>query len=365
MKQMALDEPISGPMLRATPTAVEVAQTAAGYTFEGVASTIGHVDRMNRCFLPGAFGTAAVKTPLLAYHDDTQPIGATVFTPRGVKLTHKSKLSRTKLHDEIEALIQDGGIPATSIGWLTPEQDRYYGWAALERRNPELAKLSIAAGVPQRDDVVYYASAELVENSVVPIPAHRGALIAIASLMSTERGMVDAMLELSAGARHSSADQSAIQRAHDALAEAGAICRDTGDTTPQDPGEGASGEPVARTGITGGWFESMRAAVTAADRAAQIAAELLTAADKPAYAMPDGSYPINTCADVSDAAGLAHHSTKYSFEEIRAHVMRAKDGLNCPDSVLPDSWGAEAAKAALEALAIDDLARDLAALKAR
>ena len=61
-------------------------------------------------------------------------------------------------------------------------------------------------------------------------------------------------------------------------------------------------------------------------------------ADKPKFAMPDGSYPINTCADVSDAAKLAHHSKTYSFAQIKAHVMKAKDALGCPDSVLPDTW---------------------------
>lgn len=56
------------------------------------------------------------------------------------------------------------------------------------------------------------------------------------------------------------------------------------------------------------------------------------------YSMEDGSYPINTCADVSDAAKLAHNSKKYSFEQVRAHVMRAKRALGCSDNVLPDTW---------------------------
>jgi hypothetical protein len=45
--------------------------------------------------------------------------------------------------------------------------------------------------------------------------------------------------------------------------------------------------------------------------------------------------------------------------------MRAKNGLNCPDSVLPDTWETQAARATLEALDLDDLDRELAALKAR
>lgn len=61
-------------------------------------------------------------------------------------------------------------------------------------------------------------------------------------------------------------------------------------------------------------------------------------ADKPKFAMPDGSYPINTCADVKSAANLAHHSKTYSFAQIKAYVMKAKASLGCPDSVLPDTW---------------------------
>lgn len=76
----------------------------------------------------------------------------------------------------------------------------------------------------------------------------------------------------------------------------------------------------------------------------------MTTRATPAYAMPDGSYPINTCADVTKAANLAHHSKTYSFAQIKAHVMKAKAGLNCPDSVLPDTWDeSNAAGAAGEA----------------
>jgi HK97 family phage prohead protease len=62
---------------------------------------------------------------------------------------------------------------------------------------------------------------------------------------------------------------------------------------------------------------------------------------KAKFQMADGSYPINTCADVSDAAKLAHHSKTYSFEQVRRHVMRAKAALGCSDSVIPDSWSSD------------------------
>jgi HK97 family phage prohead protease len=56
------------------------------------------------------------------------------------------------------------------------------------------------------------------------------------------------------------------------------------------------------------------------------------------YAMADGSYPISSCAEVTSAARLAHHSKKYSFDQVKAHVMKAKRALGCPDSALPSTW---------------------------
>lgn len=61
-------------------------------------------------------------------------------------------------------------------------------------------------------------------------------------------------------------------------------------------------------------------------------------ADEPKYSMPDGSYPINSCGDITAAANLAHHSKTYSFADVKAMVLKAKEGLGCEDSVLPDTW---------------------------
>ena len=64
------------------------------------------------------------------------------------------------------------------------------------------------------------------------------------------------------------------------------------------------------------------------------------------FQMANGSYPISTCADVSDAAKLAHHSKTYSFEQVKAHVMKAHHALKCSDSVLPSTWMQQQEKAA-------------------
>lgn len=245
------------------PFVAEVAraQVEGDGIIRGVASTVGNVDRMRRVFLPGAFGSKPIRVPLLAYHDDQRPIGSSVLTPQGASLTHESTLAKTPFADEIRELIRAGGIPATSIGWLS--EDRFFGWSRLQLERPELARQAANLGVPQAEDITYYASAEIVENSVVPVPANPHALISAASLLrGKQRGMIEGLLQLSAGARHSSSDQAALQRAHDAVVEAGARC-----TVPLSPGEDESGEPAARDGLTGGWADNMRAAMNGRQQA--------------------------------------------------------------------------------------------------
>lgn len=59
------------------------------------------------------------------------------------------------------------------------------------------------------------------------------------------------------------------------------------------------------------------------------------------FQMADGSYPIDGCTgqnSVASAAKLAHHSNTYSFDQVKAHVLKAKRALGCPDSVIPASW---------------------------
>lgn len=244
----------------------------------GVASTIGTIDRADRCFLPGAYGDVAFKVPLLAYHADDRPIGVSTMTPDGMELRHRSRLSNVTGVGDFRTLIADGAIPATSIGWHSLED--YHGFAALERGNPRLAKRALAAGVPRREDVHYFAKVQVMENSLTPVPANPLALLAVASMVTgngktpalpaglltePEKANLWQMLELAsgrdleggardqvaAGARHSTADQSHIQAAHDALAMAGATC-------PLPPGAEEPGEPADKSGITGGWQQFMR-----------------------------------------------------------------------------------------------------------
>ncbi len=149
-------------LIRAVPHGVEVSKAGDGrYTFRGVASTIGEPDRMRRVFLPGAFDAATKKVPLFYLHDETGTIGSSAFTLRGGQLLHDSSLNLAASRaNEVKALIEGGDMPATSIGWLS--EHVFHGWTQLKRQAPELATRAAAHGVPQAEDLTYYADAEIV-----------------------------------------------------------------------------------------------------------------------------------------------------------------------------------------------------------
>lgn len=326
---------------RAEVSPVTVSQTKTGrYVFKGVASTTGNVDRMRRVFLPGAFGSARIKVPLLANHDENQILGSSTLIPNNGRLLHESSINpKARMADEMISLLEEGDIASTSISWLSNQ--RFYGWSDLKRNNPEMARQAASLGIPQQEDVVYFGTAEIVENSVVPIPANDRALIGAASLVGDlDRGFIESMREvasmstreIAAGARNSSQDRATIQRLHDDSVILGALCTET-PTGTTDVEDGDDSEDRQRVNEPmpplGGWTRAMNPQGSLDDRETAATAK---------YAMPDGSYPISTCADVTNAANLAHHSKTYSFAEVKAHVMKAMEGLSCPASALPDTW---------------------------
>lgn len=177
-------------------SSIEVAKiTGGGYTFKGVATGTSIVDRMRRVFLPGAFEPLPAQVPLLAFHNDRQPVGISKFTQQGSLVRHDSQLSNIEYAAELEQLIKDGAIPATSIGWTSDEM--YWGIQELRDQAPQLIEVLEKNGIPQEADIIYFAKADILENSLTPIPANPIALISVASLMGgRERGMVESMFEL-------------------------------------------------------------------------------------------------------------------------------------------------------------------------
>lgn len=238
------------------------AELGADGLVRGTASTYGNADRMGRVLLPGAFGRAGAqwKTPFLLNHKDDIPLGQTTFTVTRAGLDGANEIVGDPVQPGTGVPIRDllrKAYPATSIGWLP--RKAYYGWRNFAKAEPEAAQQAAAAGVVQDDDFRYFSEVEVVENSLVPIPANPRALLEAASLLSPrspDRAELEAIVELAAGARHSSSDMVAIQRIHDASVEVGAAC-----TQPLEPGEDeptGDAMPPGGSGIKGGWQNHMR-----------------------------------------------------------------------------------------------------------
>jgi hypothetical protein len=181
-------------VIRGVVKATQVAKVNGKYQFSGVATSIGNTDRMGRVFLPGAFASLPPQVPLLAYHDDTRPIGISALKKQGDQVLHSSTLSNGPAAAELEELIHDGAVPATSIGWLSDQ--RYNGSGALERADPDFAEQCWAMGIEKAEDITYFGKGEILENSITPIPANPQALISVASLLGTDRGYIESMREV-------------------------------------------------------------------------------------------------------------------------------------------------------------------------
>lgn len=79
---------------------------------------------------------------------------------------------------------------------------------------------------------------------------------------------------------------------------------------------------------------------------------------KKGWAMPDGSYPIQTAADVKHAVNLVGKSKTYSYAQVKAHIVKNAKRIGAT-SVLPPDWLDQ--KKAFDWLsAIDEWRRDLA-----
>jgi hypothetical protein len=99
---------------------------------------------------------------------------------------HESRLANVPEAAEIKELIKPGAIPGTSIGWLSDA--RFNGWSRFQKAAPEFARQCAAMGMPQSEDIAYFLTVEIVENSVVSLPANPMALIQAASVSGFYRG---------------------------------------------------------------------------------------------------------------------------------------------------------------------------------
>ena len=128
-------------------------------TITGTAWPFGTADRMGDVIEPGAFKGAKGPLPMLAFHRPDDPVGVwTEITETAKGLIVKGRLLIEDLPRarEIRALVQSGAAGGLSIGFLTKKAEA------------------------RRDGGRTIKSVELVEVSLVSVPAHPGARVSSA-----------------------------------------------------------------------------------------------------------------------------------------------------------------------------------------
>lgn len=122
----------------------------------GMAWPFGSPDRMGDEIMPGAFKSAKAPLPLLAFHRPDDPIGVweeVRETGAGLQVKGRLLVDDLSRAREIRALVQSGAVTGLSIGFV-----------------PKSASARRGGGREIR-------AVELVEISLVSIPAHPGARV--------------------------------------------------------------------------------------------------------------------------------------------------------------------------------------------
>lgn len=119
--------------------------------FEVVASTDSK-DRDGEVIIPGAFLPLPEDVPIHAFHDFSNPVGRGVPRYHGNQLLVTGKFASTARAQEIRALVMDGVIKHTSVGFMEPTREH-------------------------RDGVTHITKAELLEVSFCSISSNRDARV--------------------------------------------------------------------------------------------------------------------------------------------------------------------------------------------
>lgn len=152
------------------------------YEFEGVASTYDLPDRENDIIVKGAFenfkDTNTVTVPLLYSHNAEKVLGKIELTDDGDKLLAKGFILKgNSLNDDIYKMIKSEALASLSIGFIVK---------SFEYRDES----DLFAGIIIKE-------AEIVETSVVAIPANESAKIS--SVKSLDDGAFQIIYNLSSG----------------------------------------------------------------------------------------------------------------------------------------------------------------------
>ena len=149
-------------------------------TITGMAWPFGSPDRMGDVIEPGAFKGAKGPLPMLAFHRPDDPVGVWAeITETAKGLTVKGRLLVDELARarEVRALVQSGAVGGLSIGFMTKR-------AAARAGGGRTIK-----------------AVELVEVSLVSIPAHPGARVTGAKSAAEAIRIAEAINRASAALR--------------------------------------------------------------------------------------------------------------------------------------------------------------------
>lgn len=122
----------------------------------GIAWPFGTPDRVGDVIEPGAFAKALPPLPMLAGHDQAQPVGVweeISETPEGLAVKGRLLVNDVQRAAEVRSLIQAGALRGLSIGFASRK------------------------ALPRRGGGRTISDLELLEISVVAVPAHPGARI--------------------------------------------------------------------------------------------------------------------------------------------------------------------------------------------
>lgn len=125
-------------------------------TITGIAWPFGTPDRLGDVIVKGAFAGAKAPMPMLAYHDDKAPVGAWTDvreTAQGLEVKGRLLVDDVPLARELRALVAAGAVGGLSIGFRTLKAE------------------------PRRPSGRTIKALDLLEISLVSVPAHPGARV--------------------------------------------------------------------------------------------------------------------------------------------------------------------------------------------
>lgn len=149
-------------------------------TIVGMAWPFGTPDRMGDEILPGAFKSAKAPLPLLAFHDAADPVGVwtdITETPKGLAVSGRLLVDDLARAREVRALVKSGAVTGLSIGFMTKS-------ATARRGGGRTIK-----------------AVELVEISLVSVPAHPGARVSSAKTAAEAIRIAEAINRAAAALR--------------------------------------------------------------------------------------------------------------------------------------------------------------------